>query len=274
MPTEHTISRYADIQLALADTALVPALVAPPVQHGPPGTMPWLRAAVSRFADGETHARRRALIEAELARLDPDALRTAAAHAEPQLDVRLRVVRTLADAMGLAEPDRVAAAVVRVAAVYFGGDDPAADEAVAWLLDHVPAPDAEAAANRICLLVQACDATATLVAHAGHHAGAAAAVLRETLRHDPPARIIRRVAARDTRVADTDIAAGELVLLDIAAANRDPSVFDAPNLFDVDRDGAPALSFGAGIRPCPAADHALALAAGLLQSVPDAGGAP
>lgn len=51
---------------------------------GPPGpfaTMPWLRATVSRFANGETHARRRAHVEARLATLDPAALAAAAREA-------------------------------------------------------------------------------------------------------------------------------------------------------------------------------------------------
>lgn len=51
---------------------------------GPPGpfaTMAWLRATVSRFANGEPHARRRALTEARLATLDPATLAAAARRA-------------------------------------------------------------------------------------------------------------------------------------------------------------------------------------------------
>ena len=57
-----------------------PAYTVPdPGPAGPYGTMAWLRATVSRFANGETHARRRALVEALLADLDPADLRDAAA---------------------------------------------------------------------------------------------------------------------------------------------------------------------------------------------------
>ncbi|MEV6010943.1 cytochrome P450 [Streptomyces sp. NPDC051976] len=274
----HTFHRYADVEAALADPHLVPA----PAEDGPPGTTAWLRARVARFSSGAAHARRRALVEAELARLDPVALRRAAAESDPGAagaDPRLRAVRALAEGIGLAEPDAVAAAVATVARAYFGTDDPAtrasADAAVAWLLprvlDPAQAPEAqgEAAANRIGLLVQACDATGALVEHAEKAAAEpvqAAALLAETLRHDPPVRTMRRVAARATRVAGVDIAEGDLVLLDIAAANRDPEVFSAPDAFDPQRSAPPALTFGAAPRVCPGRAHALALAAGLLES--------
>src|SRR3954464_10140299 len=55
------------------------APVPAPGPSGPYGTMAWLRATVSRFANGETHARRRALAESLLAELDPAELRDEAA---------------------------------------------------------------------------------------------------------------------------------------------------------------------------------------------------
>ena len=58
---------------------LLDAPVPDPGPAGPYGTMAWLRATVSRFANGETHVRRRALVEALLADLDPAELRHAAA---------------------------------------------------------------------------------------------------------------------------------------------------------------------------------------------------
>lgn len=75
-------------------------------------------------------------------------------------------------------------------------------------------------------------------------------LLHETLRNDPPVRVLRRVAARDTRVAGRDIAAGDLVLLDATAAA--PTDADEP------------LAFGAPPRVCPGREHAMALAAGAL----------
>lgn len=71
---------------------------------------------------------------------------------------------------------------------------------------------------------------------------------------------------RDTRLAGTEIAEGDLVTLDIAAANRDPEVYADPSAFDPERSGQPPLTFGSEPRLCPGKDHALALAAGILDT--------
>ncbi|WP_149825104.1 isocitrate lyase/phosphoenolpyruvate mutase family protein [Streptomyces tailanensis] len=143
----HTFDSYADVRAALADPALVPE----PVTAGGGrvgGSVAWLRANVARFSSGETHRRRRGLVEEELARLEPAGLRRAAAGPEGQ--VRVRVVRTLAEALGMADPAAVAEAVVVVAGAYFGGEDPAveaaADEAVARLVAQLMPGRADAAA--------------------------------------------------------------------------------------------------------------------------------
>lgn len=192
---------------------------------------------------------------------------------DPAVDeVRALVVRTLAVALGLDEPDAIAAAVIVVAGVYFGGDDPATDEALAWLLCRIGDADelAEVRANRVGLLVQACDATATLVDHArratpGSGPHTIEKLLVETLRHDPPVRAMRRVAVGDTRVGGVSISSGDLVTLDIAAANRDPAIFTDPEAFDPDRPGPASLTFGDAPRRCPGSDHAMAIAAGILE---------
>ncbi len=248
-PTTHEFDHHADIRAALADPALVPEL--PAANAGPAGaSVAWLCATVARFSSGEPHRRRRALVEAELARLEPATLRRAAAAAR-EGEVRVRVVRALAEALGMPEPEAVAEAVTVVAGAYFGGTDPAADEAVARLVAQLmpePADEAalEAAANRIGLLVQACAATAALVEAAADDDVPLARVLREV----PPVPTMRRVAARTTQVAGREIAEGDVVLLDLATANR---VHPEP------------LTFGASPRACPGRAHALALADGLLQ---------
>lgn len=247
--TTHEFGLSADILAALADPALVPDL--PPADGGPDGaSVAWLRATAARFSSGEPHRRRRALVEAELARLEPAALRRAAT-AGPAGEARVRVVRTLAEALGMPEPGEVAEAVTVVAGAYFGGADAAADEAVARLVARlVPgrADEAalEAAANRIGLLVQACAATAALV----EAAAGAGMPLARVLREAPPVRTMRRIAARATRVGSREIAEGDVVLLDLATAQHAHPV---------------PLAFGAQPRLCPGRAHALALADGLLQ---------
>ncbi|MEU8171578.1 cytochrome P450 [Microbispora hainanensis] len=148
-------------------------------------------------------------------------------------------------------------------------------------------------------LVQACDATAGLV---GNTLALVTrlpadlsvrwpveALLAETLRWDPPVRLTRRVAAEDATAGGVPVPAGALVVLDLAAANRDPDVFPDPHRFDPARfrparfDPARSdadarggggsgggsgghLGFGSGIRPCPGEGAALALAAGVVEA--------
>ncbi|GAA5769210.1 hypothetical protein [Streptosporangium roseum] len=68
------------------------------------------------------------------------------------------------------------------------------------------------------------------------------------------------------RPGPTGTTAEVTVVLDLAAANRDPLVFDAPDRF---RPG-PAQghpTFGAGPRPCPGREVAPARAAGVVGAV-------
>lgn len=140
--TVHEISRYEDARAALANQDLVPEVPeAPPVAEGKEGaSMAWLRASVPRFSSGAAHARRRALVEAELARLDVARLRKAAARWPEGEDAAPYVVSTLAEALEYREPHAVAEAVGTVSRVYFGGEDPEADAAVARLVELLSPP--------------------------------------------------------------------------------------------------------------------------------------
>lgn len=59
-----------------------------------------------------------------------------------------------------------------------------------------------------------------------------------------------RYAAEDVTVGGTTIPAGDAVLLAYHAANRDPSVFDRPDEFDITRTPNPHLAFGYGLHYC------------------------
>jgi cytochrome P450 len=60
-----------------------------------------------------------------------------------------------------------------------------------------------------------------------------------------------RIARVDTEVAGRAVAAGELVILYLAGANRDPEVFDEPHRFNVTRDNSGKhLSFSGGRHFC------------------------
>jgi cytochrome P450 len=81
-------------------------------------------------------------------------------------------------------------------------------------------------------------------------AGLAAAAVEETLRYDAPVQLTGRVARGGMQVGDVTARDGALVLLLIAAAGRDPAVFDDPDTFDIRRGASGHLAFAAGPHFC------------------------
>lgn len=78
------------------------------------------------------------------------------------------------------------------------------------------------------------------------------AAIEELLRWETPVAILPRLSAPEpTSLAGTDIPPSTMVLLGIAAANRDPAAFPDPDRYDIDRDTTAMLSFGPGPRSCP-----------------------
>ncbi|MCA0143853.1 cytochrome P450 [Blastococcus sp. LR1] len=98
----------------------------------------------------------------------------------------------------------------------------------------------------------------------------------EMLRVESPVQRTGRRVKRDTTVHGVDLREGELVLLGLAAANRDPKVFEDPHTFDVTRANArDHVAFSSGIHFCLGAALArmegeVALRA-LFQRFPDLG---
>lgn len=75
--------------------------------------------------------------------------------------------------------------------------------------------------------------------------------VEEILRLDSPVQLTARVARTDTVVAGTPVQRGEMVVIYLAAANRDPAVFADPHTFDVRRAGAGKhLAFSGGRHFC------------------------
>jgi cytochrome P450 len=147
-----------------------PAYTVPdPGPPGPYGTMAWLRATVPRFCEGAAHARRRALVESLLP--EPAALRDAARERQhvnamrEQVDARADItVAGRASAHGASDVAEVVTATRVIAAAYHPHTSHTdADTALARLLTLLPAGDPEVVAARVCILVQACEATAALV---------------------------------------------------------------------------------------------------------------
>lgn len=328
--TGWVVTRYGDVRAVLSDPRYeIPGAVS----VAPVGTIGWLRASVSRFANGDDHARRRAIAVRELQGLPPRVLRADAeqrAHAvidaaagAGRLDVMASLARrvpmaVLAARLGIADAERAAAAVIVTAAAYFPGADAererAADRSTAELVELLGKGDEEVIAAKIALMVQGCDATAGLIgkavrsalppvaqegsavpsspegspAQASSAQGSSAlgssaqggpaqgslewstdAILAEVLRYDPPVRASRRVSRAAAELDGCAVPAGSTMVLRVDSANRDPAVFGAPEVFDPGRTDSSSLTFGYGLRPCPAGDHALMLAAGVVQAVRD-----
>ncbi|OBK50154.1 cytochrome P450 [Mycobacterium sp. 1081908.1] len=75
--------------------------------------------------------------------------------------------------------------------------------------------------------------------------------VEEILRLDSPVQLTARVAQRDVEVAGMRIKRDELVVIYLAAANRDPSVFPDPDRFDIERPNAGRhLAFSGGRHFC------------------------
>ena len=74
--------------------------------------------------------------------------------------------------------------------------------------------------------------------------------IEEILRMYPPIFQFRRTCVQDIELGGQLIKAGDKVVLCYAAANRDESVFEEPDNFDVTRKNNPHLSFGFGTHFC------------------------
>ncbi|MFC9250458.1 cytochrome P450 family protein [Amycolatopsis thailandensis] len=218
------------------ENPLAEAPVPPVPQDVEPGGVRWLRANVARFSRPEDHARRRALVVAELTPM------TALREKAFELTRELRdgpverilwtvPVGVLAAELGL--PD-VSRDIATVSAAYHPHTEtgPDAEKAMRRLIEGCGGDVDERTAARIGLLVQACDATAKLVGKAleVHRPGEdAAGLLDRVLREDPPVRVTRRWI--DGAVVEVDLT-------------------ERP--------------FGAGPKRCPGQAHAMDVAKGIL----------
>lgn len=78
----------------------------------------------------------------------------------------------------------------------------------------------------------------------------AAAATEEVLRFDSSLQATYRTALKTSHVGEQEIQEGQRVLLLLAAANRDPEVFERPDQFQIKRTHPKSLSFGGGIHFC------------------------
>ncbi|HEU5155507.1 MAG TPA: cytochrome P450 [Streptosporangiaceae bacterium] len=124
--------------------------------------------------------------------------------------------------------------------------------------------EAELLATCILLLVAGHETTVSLIGNGAlallrnpgqlawfrAHPEAAASAVEELLRYDPPVQLTARSALEDVELAGQRIERGQMILLLIGAANRDPAVFADPDRLDLTRKAERHLAFGLGIHYC------------------------
>lgn len=73
--------------------------------------------------------------------------------------------------------------------------------------------------------------------------------VEELLRFYAPVTVARLIEA-DTDVGGCPVQAGQRILLNFGSANRDPTVFEDPDRFVIDRPINRHVTFGAGVHRC------------------------
>ena len=74
--------------------------------------------------------------------------------------------------------------------------------------------------------------------------------INEMLRYDSPVQLDGRMAVKEIEIGGKIIKPGQRTICLLGAANRDPSVFTNPDVFDIGRQEASHIAFGRGIHYC------------------------
>ena len=74
--------------------------------------------------------------------------------------------------------------------------------------------------------------------------------ITESLRYDPPLLGLFKTTSKEVNINGNIIPKKTKVMMHYGAANRDPKVFNNPNIFDINRDGSKVISFSVGIHIC------------------------
>ena len=78
----------------------------------------------------------------------------------------------------------------------------------------------------------------------------AAQAVEEVLRYEAPVQATSRIVEKDKQVAGCPMKKSQPVFMSLAAANRDPDKFDAPDAFDITVKRPSHVSFGGGSHIC------------------------
>jgi len=135
--------------------------------------------------------------------------------------------------------------------------------------------------NAVGLLSQTYEATAGLVGNSivalatqpglleamGREPGQLLQMVKEVSRYDPSIHNTRRFVAEATEVAGVSLQVGDVVLVVLAAAGRDPACNSRPDEFLLERPDREVPGFGHGAHQCPGQSLACAVAAAAVASL-------
>ncbi|QXI04065.1 cytochrome P450 [Pseudomonas tensinigenes] len=93
------------------------------------------------------------------------------------------------------------------------------------------------------------------------------ALLGEVQRFDPPVQNTRRFVSASCEIAGVRVEAGDVILVLLASANRDPALNAQPEQFLVQRENRPSFSFGSGRHECPGQALAMSIAGATVREV-------
>jgi cytochrome P450 len=130
-------------------------------------------------------------------------------------------------------------------------------------------------ANLIGLCSQTNEATAglignTLVTLRRQPALSAApmdALLAEVQRFDPPVQNTRRFVVQSCEIDGVRVEAGDVILVLLASANRDPALNEHPDEFLLERPNRRSFSFGTGRHQCPGQALAMSIASATVGEI-------
>ncbi|MFE5563958.1 cytochrome P450 [Amycolatopsis japonica] len=214
------------------------------------------------------HARLRAWAAPLAQQLDLPQLRPGGQRAAPGVArARADIIRYFRDLIEFRRDTPADDLISRLIAVQEDGDQLTESELISTCILLISAghdTSANLIGNGVLALLEHPDQREQLAARPGY----AAAYVEEVLRHDPPVQLVTRVVTADFDLDGFALAEGDLVLMLLGAANRDPDIFPQPEVFDPHRDHAARhLSFAAGPHFCLGAGLARLEAAIVLETL-------
>ncbi|APC18936.1 cytochrome [Pseudomonas frederiksbergensis] len=92
-------------------------------------------------------------------------------------------------------------------------------------------------------------------------------LLAEVQRHDPSVQNTRRFVSAPCEIAGVSLKPGDVILVLLASANRDPQLNDNPDAFILDRPARRSFTFGADRHQCPGQTLAMSIASATLSEI-------